>query len=256
MDIAVKAIETTGTVDAQRQLVLDELLPIVGPAKVRVIILVPKTTEIDAKEWYHAADSNPAFDFLREPEEDIYDSSKIEDRIYTHEDLERFPDQEIWELIEGIPCQLAPPSVKHQEISGELFRQFSNYLLDKPCKVFAAPFGVYLPDTNKKNNFIVPDLTIVCEKITGDKYKGVPSLVIEIISPANDKPEFLKKFKLYQKLGIKEYWVIYPESKIVTIFRLNQNNKYELADYEDEARKFKVGIFEDLEIDFDLVFRK
>jgi len=183
-------------------------------------------------------------------------TKKIENRTYTHDDIEHFADEEIWELIEGVPYQLAPPSVRHQEISGEVFRQFGNYLLNKPCKVFAAPFGVYLPDSKTKNNFIVPDLTVVCEKITGDKYHGVPSLVIEIISPSNDKPEFLKKFKLYQKLGIKEYWVIYPESEIVSIFRLNQNNKYELADYEDDERRLKVGIFEDLYIDFDLVFGK
>lgn len=179
---------------------------------------------------------------------------KLEDRIYTHADIESFPSQEIWELIEGVPYQLAPPSVKHQEISGELFRQISNYLLGKPCKVYAAPFGVYLPDAKQKNNFIVPDLTIVCEKITDDKYQGVPSLVMEIISPSNDQAEFMKKFKLYQKLGIKEYWVIYPESELVSIFRLNQNNKYELADDEDEERRLKVGIFDDLEIDLDLVF--
>jgi Uma2 family endonuclease len=181
---------------------------------------------------------------------------KIESRVYTHEDLEHFPDQEVWELISGIPYQLAPPSVKHQEISGEIFSQIYNYLKGKPCKVFAAPFGVYLPDTKNKNNFIVPDITIVCEKISGDKYYGVPGMVVEIISPSIDKPEFMKKFKLYQKLGIKEYWVIYPESEIVSIFRLNQNGKYELADYEDEERRFKVGIFEDLYLDFDIVFEK
>jgi hypothetical protein len=72
MDNTVKAIEITGTVNAERQLILDELLPIVGPAKVRVIILFPETTEIDEKEWYRAAASNPAFDFLKETEKDIY----------------------------------------------------------------------------------------------------------------------------------------------------------------------------------------
>lgn len=181
---------------------------------------------------------------------------KLSDRLYSHNDLEHFPNEEIWELIEGVPYQQAPPTVKHQEISGELFYQFYNYLKEKPCKVFAAPFGVYLPDSKKKNNFIVPDITIVCEKIVGDKFRGVPSLVIEIISPSNDQPEFMKKFKLYQTLSIKEYWVIYPDHNIVSIFRLNQNNKYELADYSDENRKLKVGIFDDLYIDFDLVFGK
>ncbi|MBI3354355.1 MAG: hypothetical protein HY034_05660 [Nitrospirae bacterium] len=72
MDIVEKAIETTATIDANRQLVLDEPLPVAGPTKVRVIILLPEETEIGEKEWLRYASVNPAFDFLKEPEEDIY----------------------------------------------------------------------------------------------------------------------------------------------------------------------------------------
>lgn len=73
MDVAVKAIETTGTVDAQHRLLLDEPLPVAGPTRVRVIILFPEE-DIDEKEWLYAAASSPSFDFLKEPEEDIYTS--------------------------------------------------------------------------------------------------------------------------------------------------------------------------------------
>lgn len=72
MEIAAKAIETTGTIDAQRQLVLDKPLPVVGPTRVRVIILLPEEADMDEMEWLQAAVANPAFDFLKEPEEDIY----------------------------------------------------------------------------------------------------------------------------------------------------------------------------------------
>jgi hypothetical protein len=74
MDVAVKAIETTGTVDVQHRLLLDEPLPVAGPKRVRVIILFPEEADINEKEWLYAAASNPAFDFLKEPEEDIYTS--------------------------------------------------------------------------------------------------------------------------------------------------------------------------------------
>jgi Uma2 family endonuclease len=192
-------------------------------------------------------------------------------RIYTHEDLENFPDDEIWELIDGVPHQMAPPSVRHQRISMKLSRQFANYLSEKnsPCEVFAAPFGIYLPNTRKKNNFIVPDLTLVCEKIEGDKYYGVPPMVVEIVSPSNNPGELQKKFKLYQTLGIREYWLIYPGTDTVSVFRLNQNNRYELADSytppnpdetdetdeTDTNPQIKVGIFDDLWIDFNSVFK-
>lgn len=72
MDIIEKAIETTATIDANRQLVLDEPLPVAGPTKVRIIILLSEETEIEEKEWLRSASVNPAFDFLKEPEEDIY----------------------------------------------------------------------------------------------------------------------------------------------------------------------------------------
>jgi len=72
MEVTTKAIEVTGTIDAQRQLILDESLPVVGPMRVRVIILLSEEADIDEMEWLRAAAANPAFDFLKEPEEDIY----------------------------------------------------------------------------------------------------------------------------------------------------------------------------------------
>ena len=72
MGVTFKALEVVGTVDAQRQLHLDEPLPIVGPSRVRVIILIPEETDMDEREWLRVAARNPAFDFLKDPEEDIY----------------------------------------------------------------------------------------------------------------------------------------------------------------------------------------
>ncbi len=72
MKLGIKAIETTGTIDEQRLLLLDERLPVVGSIRVRVIILLPEEADIDEREWLLAADANPAFDFLKKPEEDIY----------------------------------------------------------------------------------------------------------------------------------------------------------------------------------------
>lgn len=72
METLKKAMETTGTVDKQRRLFLDASLPFAGPSRVRVIILFEEDSDTDEVEWLQAAASNPAFDFLKEPEEDIY----------------------------------------------------------------------------------------------------------------------------------------------------------------------------------------
>ena len=68
----LRALEVAGTIDAQRQLHLDEPLPIAGPSRVRVIVLLPEETDIDEQEWLRAAMTNPALAFLQEPEEDMY----------------------------------------------------------------------------------------------------------------------------------------------------------------------------------------
>jgi hypothetical protein len=67
-----RAVETTGTVDKEHRLVLDEPLPIEGPSKVRVIILLADDTDFDEKLWLQAARSNPAFEFLTDAAEDVY----------------------------------------------------------------------------------------------------------------------------------------------------------------------------------------
>jgi hypothetical protein len=72
MGAALKALEVAGTIDEKQRLHLDEPLPIVGPSRVRVIILIPEEAEVDEEEWLRSAAMNPAFDFLKEPEEDIY----------------------------------------------------------------------------------------------------------------------------------------------------------------------------------------
>jgi hypothetical protein len=81
----VRAIETTGMIDEKRRLHLDAPLPVVGPSRVRVIVLIPEEEyeEISESEWLYAAATNPAFEFLKEPEEDIYtlaDGRPFDDR--------------------------------------------------------------------------------------------------------------------------------------------------------------------------------
>jgi hypothetical protein len=72
MVMVMNAIETTGIVDAQHQLRLDEPLPIAGQSRVRVIVLVPEADDIPEAAWTNAASANPAFDFLKDAAEDIY----------------------------------------------------------------------------------------------------------------------------------------------------------------------------------------
>lgn len=84
MEHALNAIELTGIVDENRQLRLDERLPIAGPRRVRVIVLYSDEAEWEQGEWLYAAARSPAFEYLREPQEDIYtleDGQPFNDKV-------------------------------------------------------------------------------------------------------------------------------------------------------------------------------
>jgi Uma2 family endonuclease len=144
---------------------------------------------------------------------------KDQNEKYTYKDYLTWPDEERYELIDGIPYRQASPTWQHQVISREFLIQFGNYLQGKPCQVFVAPFDLRLPDADEQDedvaNVLQPDLLIVCDKsrLKGTGYYGVPALIIEIVSPSSGKVDKLSKFNKYEKAGVQEYWIIEPEEK-------------------------------------------
>ncbi|HGJ67617.1 TPA: hypothetical protein ENS27_19830 [bacterium] len=68
----IKTIEVTGTIDNENQITLDEPLPIVESTHIRMLIFISDDSEIDELDWLRSASVNPAFDFLKDPKEDIY----------------------------------------------------------------------------------------------------------------------------------------------------------------------------------------
>src|SRR5215213_10110840 len=109
------------------------------------------------------------------------------------------------------------PAPLHQKISGRLFLRIRNFLENKTCHLFSAPFDVRLPRKNKRKDseittVVQPDLCIICDELKIDDRGclGAPDLIIEILSPGNTEKEVKLKFELYEESGVKEYWVIYP----------------------------------------------
>jgi hypothetical protein len=71
-----------------------------------------------------------------------------EDRIYTYADYLTWPDEERWELIDGVAYDMSPaPNRRHQEIVGKFFIELANFLENRACSVYFAPFDVRLTDT-------------------------------------------------------------------------------------------------------------
>ncbi len=179
--------------------------------------------------------------------------------VYTYADYLTWNEDERWEIINGLPYLQSAPSRIHQEVLMELARQFSNHLLDKPCKIYPAPFCVRL-DTNdddkKVKNVVEPDLTIVCDSSKLDKKgcKGSPDMIIEIISPSTAKIDKVIKFNKYEEAGVKEYWIVEPEQKLVSVFLLQENMKYGRPEMYTDEDSIAVSLFPDLEVDLKSVF--
>jgi Uma2 family endonuclease len=179
---------------------------------------------------------------------------------HTYADYLTWPDDERWEIIDGVPYMLAAPTWQHQSVSGQLMMQFGNYLSGKTCRAFSAPFDLRLPEGDEADEdvetVVQPDVTIVCDKskLKGTGYYGVPALVIEIVSPATGKMDRLLKFNRYEKAGIKEYWIVDPDSKLVSVFTLQGNNRYGRPETYTDTDSVKVGAFPDLTITLSEVF--
>jgi Uma2 family endonuclease len=178
------------------------------------------------------------------------------DQQYTYKDYLTWPEDEHWEIIDGVPYMQAAPMWEHQDISMELSRQFANYFLDKPCKVFASPFDLCLEETEDSKQVTQPDLVVVCDekKLKGTGYFGVPTLVVEIISKSSVRMDRVIKFNKFREFGVKEYWIIEPIEKIIQVFTLQDNGKYEMEVYVEEDKKIDVDTFPGLQIDLTNVF--
>lgn len=182
---------------------------------------------------------------------------------YTYADYLNWPENERWELINGLPYNMTPaPSTEHQRISRKLVLQFANYLVGKTCEVFYSPFDVRLPLAHEKDEeidtVVQPDLAIICDRNKLDKKgcKGAPDLIIEIISPATAKKDMQEKFLLYERNGVKEYWLVFPLDSVIDVYVLNKDNKYDRSGLYQSPDKIKVGILADLDIDLGLIFMK
>ncbi|MFW5972266.1 MAG: Uma2 family endonuclease [Bacillota bacterium] len=194
-------------------------------------------------------------DLLKETNPDI-------DRKYTYGDYIEWTDDKRYELINGVVYMMVPaPAPIHQEVLGNINRYFSNYLADKECKVYFAPFDVRFPDVDEGNEDITtvvqPDLLVVCDKDKLDDKgcKGAPDLIVEVVSPGSGGRDRKIKRDLYEKYGVKEYWLVdYQEKTIEVYTQKKEDNEYGKSDVYVEGDILTVGLFNDLEIEIDNIF--
>lgn len=169
-------------------------------------------------------------------------------KIYTIADIEALPPGERAELIDGEMFVMEAPSITHQRILGELYVQIYTHIKNSKgsCEVVIAP-GVYIKDDI--HNYVEPDITVICEEERLDEKgcHGAPDWVIEIASPGNKYMDYGRKLMLYQSADVREYWIVDPVKKIVTIFDFIHEDGPNIHSFTESV---KSGIYEDLYLDF------
>ncbi len=179
----------------------------------------------------------------------------LNDRHYTYADYLKFPEDERWEIIDGVAYNMSPsPAERHQDLISELLTQVRSQLRGKPCRVYAAPFDVRFEASETTSKVVQPDLLVVCDrsKITGSGVVGAPDWIIEILSPRTAGKDQIVKRQLYEANGVREYWLIQPFDRVVTVYRLGEHGSYGIQDISEMTGKLAVTAVPGIEIDWDL----
>lgn len=188
-------------------------------------------------------------------------ASPAEKTGYTFADCLGWDEKERAEIIGGEVLMMAPPSRIHQKISGEIFRQLANFLEGKRCEVYSAPFGVRLFEKDGDrpedvDTVVEPDITVVCDTSRLDQHgcKGAPELVMEILSPSSRRHDMLVKLNLYQRAGVREYWIVNPEDRTVQVMLLDSKGYLRIHEDYGQEDTAVVNVLEGCTIDLTKVF--
>jgi Uma2 family endonuclease len=166
---------------------------------------------------------------------------------YTYADYLTWLDNKVRELFDGFVRLRSPaPSAKHQELTGEIYAVLLNRVKKHKgrCKVYTAPFDVRLPkngetEDDKIYTVVQPDVCVVCDpaKIDRRGCLGAPDLVVDVQSLSTAKHDLDEKFHIYERAGVREYWVVSPYADFAGIlkFVLQPDGKY------DQGTKYETG---------------
>ena len=164
----------------------------------------------------------------------IFMPNAEEKRQYTYGDLLAMEDGDRYELYDGELVPVKADSIVHDAVHSEIK---GLHLKGKTCRVFGPNCGVRLfdekDDPPELSKLVVkPDIMVVCDpdKVTGKDCRGAPDLVVEILSESNMQNDINRKFLLYQRAGVKEYWLVNPATKSVTV-HLREGDRFSKISY-------------------------
>ena len=169
-------------------------------------------------------------------------------QAYTIRDIESLPEDTRAELIDGRIYYMSAPGRIHQEIIVKTLVRIESHITvgHGSCKVYPAPFAVYL-DRDIGQDYLEPDLVVVCrpERLCDKGCMGAPDWIMEVTSPSTQFRDYTVKLFRYKAAGVREYWIVNPEKRVVHTYRFGEEEAVEIYSF-DEMVPF--GIFPGLEI--------
>lgn len=172
-----------------------------------------------------------------------------EKKSYTYEDYLELPDdRNRYEILDGELIMTPSPVTVHQRVIRKLSTRLNSFVeKHKLGEVFWAPYDVVLTNTN----VVEPDILFVANAnkkiVTSTNIKGAPDLIIEVLSPTTAYYDLIEKKELYEKFGVKEYWIVDPKKQWVEIYILD-DRKYKLHQREEKSGKINSKILKGFEL--------
>ena len=147
---------------------------------------------------------------------------------HTYGEYLTWPETERTELIGGLAYIKEPPAPtrSHQEVVGELHLQIGLALRGKPYRAYVAPFDVRLPQSEEGDEqietVVQPDVLVVCDlaKLDEQGMRGAPDWLAEVLSPSTARHDRFLKLPVYERAGVREVWLVDPDDRILTVYRL------------------------------------
>lgn len=177
---------------------------------------------------------------------------KIKSRLTAEEFFRLYPEESRVELVGGEVYQMPSPNPKHQRVIRKIVSAIGSYVDNLSLgDVYPAPVDVVLSE----DTVLQPDIVYVSDvSKVGDRIYGAPELVVEVVSPSSLKRDLTDKMKLYEKHGVREYWLVFPLEKTILVFTLTKEG-YKLFSSATEKGKIKSEVLEGFELDVEEVFR-
>lgn len=178
----------------------------------------------------------------------------LEKKQATYADYLKTPEGGKFQLIAGEIIEMTSPTPYHQRIVSRLATIFNNFILkENIAELFVAPLDVYFSDTETYQPDILILLNESFSKMKENKIEGAPDLIVEVLSPSTAYYDLKHKKSIYEKNGVKEYWIVDPIEKTVEIFESKNGKYFSLAEL-TKTEIAKSNLFAGMEVELEKIF--